>query len=336
VTASTVHGCFIFFEEILQCEKGDIPLENIKVGTCSWTDRTLLASGWYPKTSRNAAGMLGYYASRFNTVEVDSTFYAIPDEGMIYNWIARSPSDFKFNIKAYGIFTFHSVWFSSLPPWLKKEIKGGDNNRRIRFSDIPRSLRLELWHRFERVISPLHKTGKMGYMLFQLPPWAVFSDRMIRYMGRVAEIACDFRIALEVRNSTWLAGDNRKAFLDLLRNFNIAYVVVDEPDLDWTVRPEVHLTSTWGSVIRFHGRNTDAWSRKDTSVQERFRYLYNESELIPWKNSILDIASDVGTVYAMFNNCYRNYAVKNAEGLKRLMGMDTPGETGVQGDLGLV
>ena len=278
--------------------------------------------------------MLGYYASNFSTVEVDSTFYAIPDENMIYNWIARSPSDFKFNIKAYGIFTFHSVWFSSLPSWLKKEL-GTRTTDRVRFSDIPRSLRLELWHSFERVVAPLHKTGKMGYMLFQLPPWAVFSDRMIRYMRRVAEIACDFRIALEVRNSTWLAEDNRKTFLELLKDFNIAYVVVDEPDLDWTVRPEIHLTSTWGSVIRFHGRNTEAWSKKGTPVQERFKYFYNESELIPWKNSILDISSRVGTVYAMFNNCFRNYSVRNAADLKVLLGIDTPGESGVQGDLGL-
>lgn len=306
-------------------------MENIRLGTCSWTDRSLLSSGWYPDNARDAAGRLKYYSSRFSTVEVDSSFYAIPDENMVYNWIARTPGDFRFNIKAYGLFTFHSVKYSTLPGWLRGEL-GKREDEKLHFSDIPRTLRFELWKHFEKVILPLHRTGKMGYMLFQLPPWAVYSERMIRYMRRVAEIASDFRIALEVRNSSWLVEGNRQTFLDLLREFNIAYVVVDEPELDWTVRPEVHLTSTWGAVIRFHGRNRDAWSTRGASVQERFRYLYSESELIPWKNSLLEISPKVGTVYAMFNNCFRNYSVRNALQLENLLGLS---RGSFQKDLGL-
>ncbi len=307
---------------------------DIRIGTCSWTDRSLLASGWYPENARDASGRLKYYSSSFNAVEVDSTFYAIPDESRTYSWIARTPPDFKFNIKAYGLFTFHSVNFATLPVWVRKEIHIHDE-KKIRFSDLPRSIRFELWKNFEKVILPLHKTGKMGYLLFQLPPWAAYSERMIRYMRRVAEVASDFRIAVEVRNSSWLADGNREQFLELLREFNIAYVVVDEPELDWTVSPEIYITATWGSVVRFHGRNSEAWSRKGAAVQERFKYLYNESELIPWKNSVLDISSRVGTVYAMFNNCFRNYAVANATQLKGLLGFDIPQFKGHQKDLGL-
>ena len=97
------------------------------------------------------------------------------------------------------------------------------------------------------------KQEKWVTSFFQLPPWAAYSERMIRYMRRVAEVASDFRIAVEIRNSSWLADGNREQFLDLLREFNIAYVVVDEPELDWTVRPELYITATWGSVVRFHG-----------------------------------------------------------------------------------
>lgn len=307
---------------------------EVRVGTCSWTDKSLLASRWYPEGAKDAAGRLKYYSSIFDVVEVDSTFYAIPDESKIYNWIARTPPHFKFNIKAYGLFTFHSVNWSTLPPWARKEIES-DKDRRIKFSDIPKVIRFEIWKNFEKAILPLQKTGKMGYLLFQIPPWAAYSERMIRYMRRVAEVASDFRIAVEVRNSSWLAEGNRDKFLDLLREFNIAYVVVDEPELDWTVRPELNITATWGTVVRFHGRNSEAWSRKNVSVQEKFKYLYKESELIPWKNSLYSISSQIGTVYAMFNNCFRNNAVVNAEQFKQMLGIKTPVLKGQQKDLGL-
>jgi len=310
---------------------------NILVGTCSWADRTLLGSGWYPKGLSDPSGRLKFYSGQFRTVEVDSTFYAIPDEATVYNWAARTPPDFRFNIKVFGLFTFHAVDYGSLPSWLRKELPLPHGSGRLKFSEIPRSLRMELWRYFEQAIKPLHQMGRMGYLLFQLPPWAGFSKRMTEYMRRVAEVATPFKVAVEVRNRTWLEGSNRDEFLDLLREFNLAYVIVDEPDLEWTVPPELLLTASWGSVVRFHGRNRESWSRRDVPVQERFRYLYSEEELIPWKNSLQEISSQVGQVYAMFNNCFRNYAVRNASQMRDLLGQKIPGgvERGVQQDLGL-
>ena len=311
--------------------------ENIRIGTCSWADKSLVGSGWYPKGLSDASGRLRYYSGRFRTVEVDSTFYAIPHEETVYNWVARTPPDFLFNIKAFGLFTFHAVDHGSLPSWLRDEILPPEGGKRIKFSEIPRSLRLELWKHFEKVIRPLHQMGRMGYLLFQLPPWAGFSKRMTQYIRRVAEVATPFKVALEVRNRTWLEGENRQVLVELLRDLNLAYVVVDEPDLDWTVPDEKLVTASWGSVVRFHGRNRESWSRKDATVQERFRYLYSEEELIPWKNALQDISSQVSMVYAMFNNCFRNYSVRNAMQMRMLLGQDLPsdGKSGVQQDLGL-
>ena len=54
---------------------------EILIGTCSWTDRTLIESGrFYPAWARSAEARLQYYASRFSIVKVDSSYYALPNE----------------------------------------------------------------------------------------------------------------------------------------------------------------------------------------------------------------------------------------------------------------
>lgn len=175
--------------------------------------------------------------------------------------------------------------------------------------------------------------NRMGYLLFQLPPKAAFSPVMMRYLERVAEVTPPFRVAVEVRNRTWMEPGNRESFLDLLKDANMAYVAVDEPELPWTVGRDAPVTATWGAVVRFHGRNTEAWSRKDATVAERFRYLYSDAEMLSWEDSVRDGARRAERLFLMFNNCFRDYAVKNALRMKCLLGVVcSPGE-GVQGEL---
>jgi uncharacterized protein YecE (DUF72 family) len=82
----------------------------IQVGTCSWTEKSLIQSGeFYPKTVNTAEFRLKFYAEHFNVVEVDSTYYAIPTKGNSFLWAERTPEDFVFHIKAYGVLTGHAV-----------------------------------------------------------------------------------------------------------------------------------------------------------------------------------------------------------------------------------
>src|SRR6266550_2432596 len=69
---------------------------RIKVGISSWTEPTLVKSGWYPPTATTAEDRLRYYASKFPIVEVDSTFYAIPNERTAQLWVERTPKDLRF------------------------------------------------------------------------------------------------------------------------------------------------------------------------------------------------------------------------------------------------
>jgi len=305
---------------------------RIRIGTCSWADRGLVASGWYPPSARTAAARLAFYGAAFDTVEVDSTFYAIPEQASAFQWAARTPPGFLFNVKAWGLFTWHSVKYETLPEWVRHEIPRPESGR-LDFQGLPRELRPVLWKRFTSALEPLRTMDRMGYLLFQLPTKASFSPVMMRYLERVAEVTPPFRTAVEVRNRSWMEKGNRESFLSLLKGANMAYVAVDEPELDWTVGRDFPVTATWGAVARFHGRNREGWTKKGATVAEKFRYNYSDGELLSWEGAVRDAAERAGKVFLMFNNCYRDYAVKNALRMKCLLGVAcSPGE-GVQGEL---
>jgi len=305
---------------------------RIRIGTCSWADRGLVASGWYPPSARTAAARLAFYGAAFDTVEVDSTFYAIPEQASAFQWAARTPPGFLFNVKAWGLFTWHSVKYETLPEWVRHEIPRPESGR-LDFQGLPRELRPVLWKRFTSALEPLRTMDRMGYLLFQLPPKASFSPVMMRYLERVAEVTPPFRTAVEVRNRSWMEKGNRESFLSLLKGANMAYVAVDEPELDWTVGRDFPVTATWGAVARFHGRNREGWTKKGATVAEKFRYNYSDGELLSWEGAVRDASERAGKVFLMFNNCYRDYAVKNALRMKCLLGVAcSPGE-GVQGEL---
>src|SRR5947209_16597238 len=90
---------------------------RVLVGTCSWTDRTLVnESDWYPRRSMTAAERLAYYASQFPVVEADSTYYYPPTPEMSASWVERTPEGFTMNVKAYSLLTWHPTFPQSLWP----------------------------------------------------------------------------------------------------------------------------------------------------------------------------------------------------------------------------
>ncbi len=305
---------------------------DLRVGTCSWTDRSLTGSGWYPDNAKDAYSRLRHYSGSFNTVEVDSTFYAIPGEEVFYQWASRTNPGFLFNIKAFGLFTYHSLSLSAIPVDLRP--KGLLQGSRVRIWEIPKNSRVSLWERFISRVLILKSMDRLGYLLFQFPPWIVFSEKNLNWFKRIGNLAAPARIAIEVRHRSWLEEGNRDRFLDVLRDQNIAYTAVDEPSLDWTVPPEWHVTATWGTLFRFHGRNTPAWKKREATVAERFNYLYDIAELKPFSDLAREKVSEVARVFLMFNNCFRDSAVRNALQMRALLDMD-PDLPLEQGSLGL-
>ncbi|KRT35713.1 hypothetical protein HMPREF1705_02960 [Acetomicrobium hydrogeniformans ATCC BAA-1850] len=296
---------------------------DFRIGTCSWADKSLLSSGWYPKGCKKSKDRLRHYSSFFDTVEADSFFYSLPDPAVIYSWMAATPLDFLFNVKAFALFTNHALSVKNLPPWCREKFDDRSNEgfqaSRITLWDLDRKSRVRLFDQFVFLISILKSTKRLGYVLFQFSPKTRYHERWLAYIKRLRELLPSYPIAVEVRHISWFEGDGKAKFLDLLGEENMAYVAVDEPELSWTVPKDWYITSSWGSVIRFHGRNALAW-KKGSTVLEKYRYKYTEEELRGWLDAALSMKLP-GRVFMMFNNCYRDYAVQNALWMKKVLGL---------------
>ena len=297
-------------------------MAKIRVGTCSWTDPTLVSSGrFYPDSARSAEARLQYYASQFNMVEVDSGYYALPNERNSYLWAERTPDDFVFDFKAFRIFTQHPTPISSLPKNIRNELTTElQEKKNLYYRDLPAELVDELWQRFETALLPLDTVGKLGVVLFQFPPWFYPGSQQLDYIEMCKEKLRQFRLAAEFRNNVWLSEKNRASTFDFLRRNDLPFVCVDEPQgFKSSVPPVAEVTSDLG-LIRFHGRNSETWEKKGIGPAERFNYLYTEAELQPWASKIAQISQQTSEMHVLFNNCYQDKAVVNARQMCFMLG----------------
>src|SRR5579872_657377 len=143
---------------------------NILTGTCSWTDKTLIDSGWYGPDANSAESRLVKYASRFPLVEVDSTYYSMPSEKTAELWAERTPLSFTFDVKAFRLLTGHPAEPKSLPKHLREALPPEIDKPKLYLKDLPSQLVDQLWSDFRQSLMPLHSAGKLGVVLFQFPP----------------------------------------------------------------------------------------------------------------------------------------------------------------------
>jgi len=299
-------------------------MAKIRVGTASWTDPTLINSGrFYPDSARSAEARLKYYASQFNIVEVDSSYYALPNERNSYLWAERTPDDFVFNFKAFRIFTHHPTPVNSLPKNIRTELTSElQEKANIYYRDLPAELVDELWKRFESALLPLDTVGKLGVVLFQFPPWFYPGSQQLDYIEMCKAKLRQYRLATEFRNNMWLSEKNRAATFDFLRRNHLPFVCVDEPQsFKSSVPPVAEVTSDIG-LVRFHGRNSETWEKKGIGPAERFNYIYTEEELRPWADKIAEIAQQTREMHVLFNNCYEDKAVVNARQMCFMLGSE--------------
>jgi uncharacterized protein YecE (DUF72 family) len=285
---------------------------DILVGTASWTDKTLLASGWYPSQASDAEKRLRYYAENFPLVEVDSSYYFMPSEDNSKRWAERTPKEFTFNIKAFSLLTQHPTKPEALPPELRPEDK-----KRVYLKDLSQDAVDEVWDRFLSALTPLNDAGKLGVLLFQYPQWFTIARKNKDYVLECAKRAQPYGICVEFRNKTWMEGDNLAETLDFLEGHGIPLVCVDMPQGFVSSLPPVAAATTDLAVVRFHGRNSDGWESGD--IHKRFGYLYNEKELKEWVPRIQELAENTKETHVLMNNCYRDYAQQNARQLAELL-----------------
>jgi len=297
---------------------------DIRIGTASWTDRTLLESGWYPPEADTPERRLRYYARQFPLVEVDASYYALPAEQTASSWADRTPPGFTFNVKAFSLLTQHPTRIAALPKDLREAVaaaqdepKDGKPRETVYLRQVDPGVADQVWDRFLAALEPLRQQGKLGAILLQFPQWFPISRANKDYIVSCARRAAPDRVCVEFRNRTWMTADNQEETLKFLSDQGLPYVCVDMPQGYPSSIPPVLAATSDLAVFRLHG-HSDKWTSKD--IHQRFGYRYSPKELSDWAPKVRSLSEQAELTHVLFNNCYRDYAQVNARQLADLLG----------------
>jgi uncharacterized protein YecE (DUF72 family) len=293
------------------------------VGTASWTDPTLVNTDlFYPPSVKSPEERLRFYAERFDTVEVDSTYYALPSERNAKLWAERTPDRFIFNIKPFALMTQHPAEISRLPKQMREMMPAGQRSQR-QLSRPSREILDLAFQMFWSAMAPLHESGKLGMIAFQFPPYFIAKPANFDYLASLPERLPGASIAIEFRHPGWVKDPaQRIETMKFLRSHGLYYTSIDAPQDESIVPSFVEATGDQ-VYLRFHGKNRDNWFKKNISAAERFKYLYSERELHSLAKNLEDLGEQgVRRAYAIFNNCYQNFGIMNATTMSAIVKSD--------------
>ena len=301
-------------------------MSRVRVGICSWADPALIEAGtFYPKKSMSAEARLRFYAGVFDVVEVNASYYAIPEVLTVRRWAERTPPGFVFHVKAWSLMTGHHPRPQSLPAEvqavLPEQVARGPRGE-ILADDVPAEGVDAAFRLFGAALAPLAEAGKLGYVLFQFAPWVHFEPARLDYLASLPERLPGAAVAVEFRHRSWFP-DHADETLRALRAARLAHVVTDAPAVGGAV-PHVTAVTAPTAVLRLHGRNAEGFLRQlrgeEPSVREKYDYLYSDAELAALVPEIGGLAEDSEEVFVSFNNNNRDYPVRNALALRTLLG----------------
>jgi uncharacterized protein YecE (DUF72 family) len=291
---------------------------TVFVGTCSWTGREdLLNLRFYGSARPSHEFMLRHYSSVYSTVEVDGMFYAIPPVQNTQRWVERTPDDFIFNVKAYGLFTRHGAQTNTLPKSIREALPPrllGKN--RVYLQDLRPAQVNELWDRYREALAPLQESGKLGLVLFQFPPGFGATTENATYIQSCKAELEGFGLAVEFRNRSWFEAPVKERTPEFLRENGLALVCVDMPQGLAVSIPSMAVTTAKDAYIRLHGRNGDNWERQDASVSNLHDYWYAEDELEEWIPRIRQLEQESKRVFVLLNTVQ---SLENAQILKAML-----------------
>lgn len=212
--------------------------------------------------------------------------------------------------------TGHPTLVKSIPRVLRGELPK-EILEKAQAKEFPKEVVEAAFDMFQAALRPLKEAGKLGCLLFQFPPWFVPSARAYAWLELVREKLIDHKLAVEFRNRQWISNPDKERSLTFLKEYAISHVVVDAP---WIKSWEGPMATTASiAYIRFHGRNRANWFKKGIETAERYRYLYKEEELKRWAEKVKEASKEAERTFAIFNNCYEDYGIKNAITLQHLL-----------------
>jgi uncharacterized protein YecE (DUF72 family) len=263
---------------------------TVRLGTCSFADEGLLKS-WYPRGVSTAKARLAYYAERFDTTEVDSPYYHLPDPAVTGRWAQRTPPEFTFHVKAHASMTGHEP-----------------------------ADQVEAFAAFRASIEPLELSGKLRGILLQYHPRFVKSAEAKHELETVRGLLDPLVPLIEFRHRSWLEEDERADTFSFLERNGLAVVSVDAPPTRASnVLPTFAAATHSVAYVRFHGRNVKTWNIKSEKSWERFDWMYSAEELAGWVDDLGRLADEADEVYAMFNNNRDDFAPRSATILRGLL-----------------
>jgi uncharacterized protein YecE (DUF72 family) len=230
--------------------------------------------------------MLTHYAQHFNCVEVNFTYYRMPDARTFERMADKTPPDFHFVVKANSEMTHE------------------------------RRREPEVFEMFAAALQPLIDRGQFGCVLAQFPYSFRATRENVGYLRWFEEAIGSLPTVVEFRNARWVMPGTYK----FLREHGFGYCCVDEPDLEGLMPREAVATSRLG-YVRFHGRNAAKWWEHD-EAWERYDYLYDEDELSEWVPKVRELEAQTDDLYLFFNNHYQAKAVQNAQMFQTLLGLE--------------
>jgi uncharacterized protein YecE (DUF72 family) len=300
----------------------------IVVGTSSWADPGFVEE-WYPE-GLPARERLGYYAERFDAVEVNSTFYAVPSESSVSRWVEQTPDGFTFDVKLHKLLSRHSAPKNSLPKDLRRRVKTTPKGRVV----LTERLQERLAERVLEAVQPLVDTGRLASFLLQLSPgFAPRSNRLDELAPLIEQLA-PHPVAIELRRRSWVKGERAQQTLEWMEANGAAWVCNDSPPgehltimlpLDAVTHPKL-------AYLRAHGRNTEGYVRGRT-VAERFAWRYSDDELEEIRGRGQELAEQAAELRLMFNNNRGSDAPVAAERMRELLGQAiSPGSSRNTGD----
>ncbi len=287
------------------------------MGTSSWADPGFVED-WYPQ-GMPARERLPWYAQRFEGVEVNSTFYAVPQRSTVERWVGATPDGFSFDVKVHRLLSRHAGGLDSLPPDLRD---GAQTNQRGRVL-LTENLERELLDRVIDSVAPLEQAGKLSSLLVQLTPSFAPGRHELGELTRLVARAAPRRVAIEFRHRGWVEGERVESTLSFLSEVGAAFVAVDAPlEEHVPIMPPIDaVTRDDLAYVRAHGRNAQGYLRGKT-VAERFGWRYSDEELGEIGRRTDGLAKEAGEVRVMFNNNRSDDAPTAAARFRSLLGQD--------------
>lgn len=255
------------------------------VGTCGWS-----YDDWEGRVYRGVAQSerLAWYAHRFPTVEVDSTYYRDPAPEVVAGWIRKvvDRSRFELSVKAPQRLT-HEALVDAAPVEVRRVTE--------EWADL--------------VAAPLARAERLGAVLLQLSPAVVRHERSLERIEAALDALASFPVAVEFRNRTWHDGERLDPdALRLLDAHGAAAALVDGAGF-----PPIAAGSAEHAYVRFHGQNREAWFKRGPNEKGgRYDWDYSAAELAPWAQRLAELARTKTLVRIYFNNHVEGKAFRNA------------------------